>query len=156
MKNKGTIKAKSQASLEFLMTYGWAILIIIVALVIAWQMGLFNPKNIESGYSGFWGVIPEDFSYNSGGLLRLSIQNEVGATITLRKINISIDGAKYDENLNMQLSSGSRYTWSNTITTEAPAHARFEAVIMIDYEDSRTGGRTYRSTGKIWGPVEEV
>jgi hypothetical protein len=39
------IKLKSQAAMEYLMTYGWAILIIALSLVVLYSLGIMNPKN---------------------------------------------------------------------------------------------------------------
>jgi hypothetical protein len=39
------IKIKSQAAMEYLMTYGWAILIIALSLVVLYSLGIMNPKN---------------------------------------------------------------------------------------------------------------
>ena len=39
------IKFKSQAAMEYLMTYGWAILIIALSLVVLYSLGITNPKN---------------------------------------------------------------------------------------------------------------
>jgi hypothetical protein len=38
-------KVKSQAAMEYLMTYGWAILIISLALGVLYSLGVLNPKN---------------------------------------------------------------------------------------------------------------
>ena len=39
------LKVKSQAAMEYLMTYGWAILIIALSLVVLYSLGIMNPKN---------------------------------------------------------------------------------------------------------------
>jgi len=39
------IKIKSQAAMEYLMTYGWAILIIALTLGVLYSLGIMNPKN---------------------------------------------------------------------------------------------------------------
>jgi len=39
------IKIKSQAAMEYLMTYGWAILIIALVLGVLYSLGIMNPKN---------------------------------------------------------------------------------------------------------------
>ena len=39
------IKYKSQAAMEYLMTYGWAILIIALTLGVLYSLGIVNPKN---------------------------------------------------------------------------------------------------------------
>jgi hypothetical protein len=48
-KNKNSkveeLKVKSQAAMEYLMTYGWAILVIALSLVVLYSLGIMNPKN---------------------------------------------------------------------------------------------------------------
>ena len=53
-----SIKSKrSQSALEYMMTYGWAILIIVIVAVILYSMGIFNPSSsvtfTSSGFSPF-------------------------------------------------------------------------------------------------------
>ena len=50
-----TVKSKrSQSALEYMMTYGWAILIIVIVAVILYSMGIFNPSsNVTFTSSGF-------------------------------------------------------------------------------------------------------
>ena len=50
-----SIKSKrSQSALEYMMTYGWAILIIVIVAVILYSMGIFNPSSsISSTITGF-------------------------------------------------------------------------------------------------------
>ena len=55
---KFTVKSKrSQSALEYMMTYGWAILIIVIVAVILYSMGIFNPSSsvtfTSSGFSPF-------------------------------------------------------------------------------------------------------
>ena len=46
--------AKGQSALEYMMTYGWAILIIVIVAVILYSMGIFNPRaSVTAGSSGF-------------------------------------------------------------------------------------------------------
>ena len=35
---------KSQSAMEYLMTYGWAILVVLIALGALFYLGVFNPK----------------------------------------------------------------------------------------------------------------
>ncbi len=50
------MKRKGQAAMEYLMTYGWAILIIVVVVAALYAMGVFKPK-ASVPYSGFGGDI---------------------------------------------------------------------------------------------------
>ena len=43
---KGALKTKSQSAMEYLMTYGWAILIIAVVLGALYYLGVFNTANL--------------------------------------------------------------------------------------------------------------
>ena len=48
------IMAKGQSALEYMMTYGWAILIIVIVAVILYSMGIFNPRaSVTASSSGF-------------------------------------------------------------------------------------------------------
>jgi uncharacterized protein (UPF0333 family) len=85
---------RGQVALEFLLTYGWAVLILTVVALLLWQMGLFNiTGKVQPGTSGFWGVAPyEDFAYNKGKTLRIPISNRIGANITILGINVTFQG----------------------------------------------------------------
>ena len=50
-----TVKSKrSQSALEYMMTYGWAILIIVIVAVILYSMGIFNPSSsVTTASTGF-------------------------------------------------------------------------------------------------------
>jgi hypothetical protein len=147
------MKTKAQTALEFLMTYGWAFVIIIVLLVVMWQFGLFSPKNTEKGNAGFWGLVPTDFAYTSGGTLTVSFENQIGSVVNITKINATVGTEKHSDSMNEVVIAGGRKPWSYVFTSKNPAGSRFEAFISVDYIDDRTG-ETYRSSGKIWGGVE--
>ena len=53
-----SVKSKrSQSALEYMMTYGWAILIIVIVAVILYSMGIFNPSSsISATVTGFSGL----------------------------------------------------------------------------------------------------
>ena len=42
------INKKSQSAMEYLMTYGWAILVVLIALGALFYLGVFNPKTSNS------------------------------------------------------------------------------------------------------------
>jgi len=81
---------KGQSAIEYLMTYGWAILIIlIVAGVLAWY-GFFNPAAslpaTKTGFSQVDVVSPWDMS--SSDVLRFELENRVGQAITVTGITV--------------------------------------------------------------------
>ncbi|HDI73120.1 MAG TPA: hypothetical protein ENF58_03195 [Candidatus Altiarchaeales archaeon] len=155
------VKIKGQSSLEFLMTYGWAIVIIIVVLLVAWQMGVFNPAGtLRPTFLGFWGVKPFDCSYMSNGNLTLSLQNNVGGDVNVTEINVSVGGKSYSTGtLALPISMGNITKWGVSQTTSGlpkySAGSSYNIFVSIDYIDSRLGsGTTFRSSGNIRGTVE--
>ena len=41
---------RSQSALEYMMTYGWAILIIVIVAVVLYSMGIFSPSSCPASH----------------------------------------------------------------------------------------------------------
>lgn len=151
MKNK-----RGQASLEFLLTYGWAILIIIVIALVLWQMGMFNlGGRVQPGSSGFWGVSPEtEFAYRENGDLQIALGNRVGGNITINAVNVTVQGETFEDYPGLDIPIGGKTLWSTT-TKEMAAGAQYRIFVSIAYTDKRTN-EEYLSSGWIWGNVEKA
>jgi len=68
-------KPKAQGAFEYLMTYGWLIIIIIVIGVTLWYLGIFGIEQTASSYQGFTRIQPlvESVIFTTDGdLLRYS------------------------------------------------------------------------------------
>jgi hypothetical protein len=131
------ITNSGQSALEYMMTYGWAILIIVIVAVILYSMGIFNPASSISstitGFSGLGGVQAECLP-NVGMLIQFG--NAVGTPINVTEINITspLTTSVHPNALVSQqstsssffvpsavlCSSGSRYSISVTITYTEP------------------------------------
>ena len=149
---------KGQVSLEFVMTYGWAILIVLIVTVVAWQWGLFSGIGTpKPGSTGFWGVEPEDFVYRANGNVEISFMNKIGASINLSSINITVDDVSYHGAIlpPSNVSAGGRWLWNLPAGTlpQKSAGSRYEIFLIVNYTDDRTGDN-YRSSGRLWGTVE--
>ena len=52
-----TRNARSQSALEYMMTYGWAILIIVIVAGVLYGLGIFSPSSsISATITGFSGL----------------------------------------------------------------------------------------------------
>jgi hypothetical protein len=64
---------KGQTALEYMMTYGWMLVIIGVVGVALWQMGFLDQRTIVSGSTGFSQAKPLDWKASrfprGGGIL---------------------------------------------------------------------------------------
>ena len=75
---------KGQSALEYLVTYGWAILAIVIIAATLWYFGIFNPAKWVGvrqcgGMSAFSCI---DYEVNStGDGVTLSLGNKVGRTV---------------------------------------------------------------------------
>ena len=104
------IKSKrSQSALEYMMTYGWAILIIVIVAVILYSMGIFNPSSsLVPTITGFAGLTIQA-NCVAGGTLIVSLASSVGYPINLQNAVISLpNGSALSEPMNYILpTSGS-------------------------------------------------
>ena len=85
---------RSQAALEFLTTYGWAFLVILVMIAALAYFGILNPSKLLPDRCNF-GTEIECMDYQitsgSGGSIDLRLKNNVGETITTTEIAASTD-----------------------------------------------------------------
>ncbi len=150
---------KGQAALEFLMTYGWAILVILIVLVVIWQWGLFNPSGtIKSGQSGFWGVVPNDYKYEGGvgfGRFIVILQNNIDNEVTIEEINVSTPTSSSNTGgPPVETVSAGNLSREHSIggLDQLTPGSSYEVFVVITYNDSRVN-RLLLSSGRIWGSV---
>ena len=137
-------RKRSQSALEYMMTYGWAILIIVIVAAVLYSMGIFSPSSSVSatitGFSGLGSVTAQCYA---NGVLRIQLGNSIGNTINITKITatntktgasssfsgnstvdpnpeISPDGAYIFSIPNVCLSAGSRFSMSVGVNYTEP------------------------------------
>ncbi len=84
---------KGQTALEYLITYGWAILVILVVLAVLWYYGIFNPARWagESVTEGSAFKIVDKNLQASTNQLSLMIGNKAGTTVNVTGIALTGD-----------------------------------------------------------------
>ncbi|MEM3418484.1 MAG: hypothetical protein QW285_05270, partial [Candidatus Nanoarchaeia archaeon] len=89
------MKKKAQAALEYLMTYGWAILVIVIVIAALYALGVFTPKASVPCTPCFSSFAYLDHSYDSGTKnLTLKIRNGPRA-IKILEANFTYNENKY-------------------------------------------------------------
>jgi len=86
------MKKKAQAAMEFLMTYGWAILVVLVVIGALAYFGVLNPQNLLPEKCTLpMGLYCRDHIINGGtpGSIALKLENGMGSGIMITNINIS-------------------------------------------------------------------
>ncbi len=152
--------SKGQGAMEYLMTYGWAIMVVMIVGVVLWQMGIFKMGSGGTGMSGFGAVKPLDHTSTGAGNLDLTLTNGVGARIN-NMVIISSDGIGGPANLipDATAAGGSSISPGDTVlaqltgvTTVCPAGAdTYDVSVNVSYSNVITG-LNHSGNGRVWGP----
>ncbi|MEM2918696.1 MAG: hypothetical protein QXY62_04275 [Candidatus Altiarchaeota archaeon] len=160
---------KGQGAMEYLMTYGWAILVVLIIGVALWYMGVFNVGtggvNRASGFSKMKVADPTIQYSDSGNFFKFMIVNGAGTGVENVKANI-IGG---DHGCGMLLGIVNKTILVEGETTEVifgignstdpctkSRGSAYLAQVQINYTQSIMGTVYQRSdTGIISGTVEQ-
>ncbi len=155
---------KGQSALEYLLTYGWAILIVIIVGASLYSLGVFTPGQWtgkrQTGFAQFRIV---DFSLKNNGNMSIAFQNQLGKTVTLNGINV------YYKNVKCKLSSGDyngtispntiyvaygNCTTSGNWNTSVEFRSSYSLTTDFNYTDPDSGMQ-HLDTGTLFGSVEK-
>ncbi len=146
--------------MEYLMTYGWAILVVIIVGVVLWQMGIFNPSGAAApGSSGFGSVRPQDWACSSAdGTVDAQWVNGAGQKITVSPPSggCVYDGTTYASGTDFNVSANGRFTCDHGATsgcTGLSAGDRFESTVTLTWTPA-SGGISHTESGKVWKAAE--
>jgi len=74
--------------MEYLMTYGWAILVIIIVIAVLFYIGVLNPRNVTPTTCTFPpGISCSSFKLQESGVLSLTIGQATGHRINVYNIS---------------------------------------------------------------------
>ena len=146
---------RSQSALEYMMTYGWAILIIVIVAAVLYSFGIFNPSSSTSvsitGFSGLnvvGGCAP-------GGALVMQLVNGLGQSINITKINVTgSNGQAGTLNWSSMLlpSSSNKFLIFGACPSSTTNGNSFSDSVTIQYtEPGSVFSGPYFSNGKISG-----
>lgn len=138
---------KGQAALEFLMTYGWAILAAIIVIGSLGSYFYFNQEGSSSLFvnAPFYGVAASA----TENTVNLEIANKGGETLSSVTINITGKGCTQDTSFDGSSSSPQIITLT---CTDANAGTSFSGDIVVTY--LRPGSSLpLTSTGSVSTPV---
>ena len=128
----GTLK--SQAAMEFLMTYGWAILVVLAAIAALAYFGVLSPETflpqkclIETGFTCTGHKIEPTQS-------TIVFSNGIGKSITITSISIGDCSSTYD----VTMVSGDEKTFELTGCDNGVLKETFTGDIVIGYTEKST------------------
>ncbi|TAL55536.1 MAG: hypothetical protein EPN86_03280 [Nanoarchaeota archaeon] len=100
---------KGQAAMEFLMTYGWAILVVLVVIAALAYFGVLDPTNVVPDRCAFSSAFTcSDFLVTTvpGNNISFTILNGIGKDVYIYKANATSLGLSANCENNMNLGPG--------------------------------------------------
>ena len=147
---------KGQAAMEFLMTYGWAILAAIIAIGVLAYFGVFSPGKYTTGstvvnppfYANAWNI---QSTGGGAGNINIEFKNNGGEDYNITSVALSNlpSGANCTGDSNVEsVSAKGTVTAQMPCTTGLTVGQSFKADLSISY--TKTGSTlTLTSTGTI-------
>jgi len=141
---------RGQSATEFLMTYGWAILVVVVAIAALAYFGVLSPDQF----------LPEKCTLPPGlacidhkittSSVQLYLQNSMGYDITINSINLT-DKSGCINSSSVDLVNGAEILY--TIGCSSTSGSKFKSDIKISYVNSATN-ISHSKVGNIVAKVE--
>ena len=156
--------ARGQSAVEYMMTYGWGILVVLIAGILLWQMGFLQlSQDVTPDKRGFSQVTPLDWSLTPAGQLTVVIQNNAGTIVqlstgtsaymviggsggcTLASPTLPVDNFRPGATQKFVF-NGCPFDATNKVGTY------YRVNMTINYNNPASG-LPHRSNGVIWGPL---
>jgi len=167
------MKRKGQAAMEFLMTYGWAILVVLAAIAALAYFGVLSPGNLLPERTTFTAPLPNvdnalvDAEENSA---EIAFRNNVGVRINVTgtgvasdvtdtfcenpTITVAVDGGTPKTTATISNGEGFLIKWEcPPDTANINIGDKFEGTLGFDYVNMETG-QTRTQTGTVSGKYQ--
>ena len=143
---------KAQSAMEYLVTYGWAIIIIGITLAALYALGLFNPAAFTSNQC----IFPADFGCLSGflyanGTLAINFEQATTSAINVTAVGCNTSGFPTNmtapqppSNAPIYLPIGGNFTLAaqcrsnGTIFSSQPG-SLYRGYLVVNYTNLQTG-----------------
>ncbi len=146
------MRRTSQSALEYMMTYGWAILIIVIVAGVLYSMGIFSPSSsVSATVTGFssLGSVSAQCIGNQG--LTVQLGNSAGYPVQIQNISVSSNGKTVTVSEQQIISQGGSSDFYISNVCPSPS-TRYSLTVMIYYtEPGQPFPGPFSSSGTITG-----
>ena len=159
-----SIPHKSQSALEYMMTYGWAILVIVIVAGVLYSLGIFSPaSSLSSTVTGFSNLGSVTGECTSNGILRISLGDSTGYPINITSITTKSSTGQvsaFTPNSTVDpspiIQPASSYIFS--IPNICPvAGSRYSLAVTVNYtEPGQVFPGPYQTAGSLSGVVSST
>jgi hypothetical protein len=152
---------KGQGAMEYLMTYGWAILVVMIVGVVLWQLGVFNVGQGNLVVTGFVKMQPltPSIAYRNASFTA-SFTNALGTTIKIDNVTVneSIANGMCTPSptlVGSTVKAGGTFTVASTTCPPKTDGEAYDLIVTIRYNATMGGITTpHTDTGHIKGQGE--
>jgi len=150
------VNRKGQAAMEFLMTYGWAILVVLVAIGALAYFGVLNPSSfLPSSCTMAPGIGCDDYKVATG-TAQLILRNGIGNDLSSVKVSLGGCTASAEADGDDSWNDGDVLGGSEGITltgcSNGATGSKFKQDVVLTY--STSSGINHTITGQITTKIE--
>ncbi len=151
--SRGDLMKKGQAAMEFLMTYGWAILVVLAAIAALAFFGVLDlgrilPETCNS--SGGVTCVDKPVIYQDNDIIQLAIRNNIGRSAaiigattqagddcTVSDYNVYLSGVAQGDDVPTMVDNG-ELALLNITCANINDNSRIKSDITVTYRDNET------------------
>ena len=142
--------------MEYLMTYGWAILIVIIVAAALYALGIFNPATytgrIPTGFTTLG--TPSDWDITSNGDVSIILKNRLASQINVYSVSVTMGPDTDINSTEFQIAPGEDYQYPASVSQlnlgSKTQGTTYSVQVEILYN---SGGLNHTETGTITGTV---
>ena len=163
---EGSAQVRSQSAIEYLTTYGWALILLAVALVALFELGVFNTGNFINTSCIFQADLQcQTALLYSNGTAIVNLEQNTQSAIVVTALGCNDNGiieglaAPYNPPSNeVTLQIGSNYTFyvpcyeNGTLVSLTPGQV-YRGYILVNYTNSQSGFQ-HTATGTLVTKVQ--
>ena len=145
---------KAQAGLDFLMTYGWALLLIVLVVGALFALGIFDIGSFTgSRASGFSQMGVVGWSMAPNGTLFMKFRNQVGAPVNITAVNSTFGSNTVHYSTPFNIANGQQSGVINVGSLGGQTTgSSYTIAVRVTYTDLNTGFN-YTDAGTLTGKV---
>lgn len=147
---------KGQAALDFLMTYGWALILLVTVVGMLFLLGIFDISGFTGNRAaGFADVGAIGWGLAKDGQFGMQFENHAGKNIVIQNITATMSSTTILNNTNMTLGIGEKTNITTIGTFPGPIPqkgAGYTVVVEITYRELGNNW-TYITKGTVTGKI---
>lgn len=140
--------------MEYLMTYGWAILIVIIVAAALYALGVFNPATFTGQRAtGFVNLgVPDAgaWALRTNGQFSIVLKNGLPSTVTIHSIDATLAGSTQTNSTDMTIAPGGTVS-ANPLVTFGSQTSGSAYSVSLSILYTPTGGFNQTETGTVTG-----